>query len=435
MNPPPPSTADDPLRAAIERHRAGDLDAAQALYAALLEQQPGRADVLNFMGMLQQQRGQLQASLALLRRASQAAPREPAVWNNLGNVLMRLDEIEQAGKAFRRSLALADTAEAHTNLARVQREAREFARSEASCRRALALDAGFGAAWHILSLALLSQQRAEEAFEAAVQAERLMPGESRRRESYGRALAAAGEIERARAFYREWLAREPGSAYAAHHLAACTGTPPERASDAYVEQVFDQFAASFDTHLAQLKYRAPALVADALAAVPGPADAALDVADLGCGTGLCGPLVRARARRLVGCDLSGAMLEHAARRGCYDELVKGELVQFLRERPGAFDVVLSADTLNYFGELAPVFAAAHASLRAGGTLVFTLETLPDGDTAAYRLFDSGRYAHALPALRASLAGAGLRERALAVEPLRMEAGQPVPGWIVTASRD
>ncbi len=431
-----PLTPDQALQFAIQRHREGDLDTAERLYAALLQHQPGRADALNFMGMLQQQRGRLEDALALLRRASQAAPREPSVWNNLGNLLMRLDDIEQAGKAFRRSLALAETAEAHTNLARVQREGRDFARSEASCRRALALDAEFGPAWHLLSLALLGQQRAEQAFEAAVHAERLMPEQARRRESWGRALMSAGEVARARAFYRDWLAREPDSAYARHHLAACSDEPvPERASDAYVEQVFDQFAASFDTHLAQLKYRAPELVADAVrAALPAPARR-FDVADLGCGTGLCGPLVRGWARRLVGCDLSGAMLERAAQRACYDELAKAELVQFLVDRPGAFDLVVSADTLNYFGELAPAFAAARAALRTGGTLVFTLEALPEDDAAAYRLFDSGRYAHALPALRATLAAAGLRERALAVEPLRMEGGRPVPGWIVTAARD
>ncbi len=429
-------TFDETLRLAIQRHQAGDLDAAERLYAALLQRQPGRADAMNFMGMLQQQRGDLEQALALLRRAAQAAPREPAVWNNLGNVLLRLDQVEAAGKAFRRSLVLGATAEAHTNLARVHQHRHELARAEAACRQALALDAGFGAAWHTLSLVLLAMQRPEEAFDAAVQAELLLPTQARRRESYGRALMAAGEVERAREFYRDWLAREPGSVYAAHHLAASAGEDvPERASDAYVEQVFDEFAASFDTHLATLKYRAPELVAEALAAaLPAPARQ-FDVADIGCGTGLCGPLVRGWARRLVGCDLSQAMLDKAGARGAYDQLAKAELVQFLSERPDAFDVVISADTLNYFGEHAPVFAAAQRALRAGGTLVFTVEALAADDDARYRLMESGRYAHHLPALRATLAAAGLRERAVAGVMLRMEGGSPVQGWLVTVVRD
>ena len=45
-------------------------------------------------------------------------------------------------------------------------------------------------------------------------------------------------------------------------LAACTGREvPERASDDYIEATFDSFAASFESKLAKLSYRAPALIA------------------------------------------------------------------------------------------------------------------------------------------------------------------------------
>jgi predicted TPR repeat methyltransferase len=427
----PPEEA---LQQAIACHRRGELDLAEALYTELLRRQPGRPDALNFMGMLLHQRGRHEQALALLRRASQGAPRQPSVWNNLGSVLLALEQQAGAEKAFRRSLALADSAEAHTNIARVQRRREEWARSEASCRRALALAPQSGEAWHYLSLALLGQRRSAEAFEAAVQAELLLPETSRRRESYGRALMAAGERERAVAFYRDWLAKDPASAYARHHLAACLGETPDRASDAYVEQVFDEFAASFESHLATLKYRAPELVTEALRAVlPAPA-AQLAIADLGCGTGLCGPLVKPWAASLVGCDLSAAMLDKAAPRGVYDELLKAELVQFLVERPRSFDVLVSADTLIYFGELAPVFAAAHAALRAGGTLVFTLEALAEGDGADYRLMESGRYAHGLAWLRTRLAAAGFVEATIVPASPRHEGGRPVPGWVVTVGR-
>ena len=41
--------------------------------------------------------------------------------------------------------------------------------------------------------------------------------------------------------------------------------------------------------------------------------------DLGCGTGLCGPLVKPRVERLDGVDLSGAMLDRARATGVYDD--------------------------------------------------------------------------------------------------------------------
>lgn len=429
-----PGAAGDPLQAAIAHHRRGELDAAQAIYAELLSADPRRADALNFMGVLMVQRGERERALELLKKASMIAPREPGVWNNLGNALLSLGKLPEAAKAFRRSLALAESAEPWVNLARIQRRRQEWARSEASARRAIALAPQSGEAWHYLSLALLGLQRPEEAFEAAVQAELLLPAPASRREAYGRALWAAGQHERAVAFYRDWLEKEPGNPYAQHHLAAALGQTPERASDAYVEKVFDQFAASFDAQLATLKYRAPELVAEAMAAALPPPAAQFDIADLGCGTGLCGPLLRPWARSLAGCDLSAGMLERAAPRQVYDELRKAELVRFLAERPAAFDVLVSADTLIYIGELAPMFVAAHAALRPGGTLVFTLEALDDADGADFRLTESGRYAHALPGLRARLAAAGFAAPAIASITPRMECARAVAGWLVTVRR-
>ena len=429
-----PLSPDQAMQLAIAHHRQGHLEVAARIYADILQRHPRRPDALNFMGMLQFQLGDAERAHALLRDASMVAPREAGVWNNLGNVLAELGRLPEADKAFRRSLALVEGPEALTNVARLQRRRKEWARSEASCRRALALAPRYGEAWHYLSLALLGQNRTEEAFQAAVQAELLMPAQKGRRESYGRALSEAGEHARASAFYRDWIEKEPGNPYPIHHLAASLGESPGRASDAYVEQVFDKFAASFDAHLAALQYRAPALVAEALRiAVPPPA-ARYDVADLGCGTGLCGPLLRPWARSLVGCDLSAGMLERATTRECYDVLLKAELVQFLVERPRAFDVLVSADTLIYFGELAPLFAAAHAALRPGGTFVFTLESSPEKATTDFTLTQSGRYSHTRAGLDARLVAAGLVERGIIAASARYEGGKAVPGLLVTVTR-
>src|SRR5919199_1010982 len=132
-------------------------------------------------------------------------------------------------------------------------------------------------------------------------------------------------------------------------LAACSGSDvPGRASDAFVERIFDNFAASFDSKLAKLSYRAPALVAAMLEHVAPTPSRSLDVLDAGCGTGLCGPLVAPYARRLVGVDLSEGMLTRARERRVYDELVKGELTAYLAGCAETFDVIVSADTLVYF---------------------------------------------------------------------------------------
>src|SRR5712691_3224590 len=64
------------------------------------------------------------------------------------------------------------------------------------------------------------------------------------------------------------------------------------------------YAATFETHLAALDYRAPQLVASAMRRRLGEPCASLDVLDAGCGTGLCAEGLRPFARRFVGVDLS-----------------------------------------------------------------------------------------------------------------------------------
>src|SRR3954466_8299328 len=111
----------------------------------------------------------------------------------------------------------------------------------------------------------------------------------------------------------------------------------------------------------------------------------LDALDAGCGTGLCGPLVAPYVRSLTGIDLSAGMLVQAKEKGVYDALYKVELTSYLRDNPIAFDLILSADTLCYFGALDDVVDAAARSLRSGGLLIFTLEHLRGEAASDYRL--------------------------------------------------
>jgi predicted TPR repeat methyltransferase len=124
------------------------------------------------------------------------------------------------------------------------------------------------------------------------------------------------------------------------------------------------------------------------------------------------------------------MLARARERGCYDELVPDELVRYLGAHPGAFDAIVSADTLNYFGNLAPVFAAAARALRRGGRFAFTLEVDRGDPAAGFALHRHGRYGHREDYVRGTLAAAGLAVACMAVEVLRREAGRPVDGWVI-----
>ena len=217
-------------------------------------------------------------------------------------------------------------------------------------------------------------------------------------------------------------------------LAACSGEGvPVRASDEYVEAIFDEFASSFDAKLSKLSYRAPAIVGAMLDDAGIPASRQLDVVDAGCGTGLCGTYLAPYARRLIGVDLSGGMLARAREKNLYDELERAELTEYLRRHPAAFDVIVSADTLVYFGALDEAAATASAALRPGGVLIFTVEEWAEGGDAEFTIGTHGRYSHARNYVDRVLTGAGLRPEIVRAE-LRMESGLPVAGLAVRATK-
>lgn len=215
-------------------------------------------------------------------------------------------------------------------------------------------------------------------------------------ELLGRLLTELNRNDEAVKHYRRWLAVEPGNPVASHMLAAIDGVSvPNRASAEYVAETFDAFADTFESALERLEYRGPQfmhqLLRENLGAPTEPPSRL--VLDAGCGTGLIGPVLRPYAARLVGVDLSPAMLERARQKRIYDSLLCSDLQQHLTEHQGQYDLIVAADTFNYFGDLAQLLATALAALRESGWLMFTIEEGPlDGES--FYLQPHGRYAHA-----------------------------------------
>ncbi|MGH8295763.1 MAG: tetratricopeptide repeat protein [Steroidobacteraceae bacterium] len=388
----------------MKAHKGGRLLEAEAIYRRVLRQRPDDPDALNFLGMLRAQSGDATEAAALLRRSVDTEPSNPHAWLNLGNVLVIQGKSEEARAAFTKATELAPD---------------------------LAM------AWFNLGVCLGRCKQPSEAASALHRALKIEPGHLPAYESLAVVLHRLGNYEEAAEVFREWLAHDPGNPMALHMLAATSGAAaPSRATDGYVRTLFDDFAASFDENLASLQYRAPHLIAERLGReVPG--NASLDILDAGCGTGLCGPLVRSLARTLVGVDLSAGMIEKARARGGYDELVLEELCAFMGSRSATFDVVVSADTLVYFGALEEPLRCARSCLRGDGLLIFTLEQRdpaqdPGSDEKSYRLETHGRYSHSEKYVRAMLQAAGFGRIALEKGVLRRERGSDVMGLIVLA---
>ena len=250
----------------------------------------------------------------------------------------------------------------------------------------------------------------------------------------GEAREKLGLRERAAEAFRDAAAADPSDALAAS--ARLKLLDPEARLDglprAYVARLFDAYAERFDAHLGALAYRGPALVVEALDAVaPGRSFAC--ALDLGCGTGLAGVSVRGRVGRLEGVDLSAAMIERARGRGLYDALAAGDAVERLAAAPrGAFDLILAAHALCYFGDLGPLFAAGRRALARSGLLVVTVETC---EGPGFRLLAGLRFAHSAEYLEAAAGRAGLRPLLVRRAAIRREAGDDAPGLVAAFSPD
>lgn len=431
-----PLSIDEAMRLATSLHRAGHREDAFKIYTRVIELAPNHADALHFLGILAHEQGSDADAVRLMAHSVVLAPDRPGFRSNLGNLLLDNERFEDAEREYREALALdPDRPDALNNLAVLCKALGRYDEAERSLLRALELAPDFNIARNNLARLYLRIGRIEESVAQACEALVHDPLSAPSREMLGYAYCKSRRFDEAAKVYREWLADEPDNPNALHHLAACTGQGvPPRASDAYVQSVFDAFANSFDSRLAKLEYRAPHLVAMAVSDRLGAAAADLQVLDAGCGTGLCAPLLKPFASKLVGVDLSHGMLAKARRRDLYDELHQAELTGYMRQHPASYHLVVSADTLVYFGVLDEAMGAAAETLLPGGLLCFTVEGLGNGEPGDYHLQHHGRYAHSRAYLETVLKRAGLDVLKLDREVLRSEGGEPVAGWLVLAQR-
>lgn len=421
------------LAFAMRLHRDHRMDAAEKCYRGLLEVDAGNATATHYLGVLLRQRGKGAEGLELIQGSIKIDANVASWHNNLGNVFLEEGRFDEAAVAYAGCCELdSENLEVLNNLGVLLRKLNRKEEAEESLKKAILRDPSFGDAHANLATLYTTMGRMTEAFSHFADALALKPADVNTRRLLVIALGKAGRLEEGRKHCQEWLALEPDDPKAQHFLAAYGGADvPERASDQFVVNEFDGFANSFDAKLAALEYRAPELVGEAVANLLGESKKESRILDAGCGTGLCAPFLHPFAKELVGVDLSANMLSRALDRHLYDELVQSELVAYMTSCEKVFDLVVSADTLCYFGKLSNAFSAVKKVLRPGGQWVFTVEahTLESGFT----LQTHGRYSHSRSYVEVELEQAGFESVNLKSVELRRESGDPVAGWLVSAS--
>jgi predicted TPR repeat methyltransferase len=325
------------------------------------------------------------ASLSLL-------PGRASTLTNLGATRLKLGKFQDAADLLQEALAQEPgNVEALGHRAAALAELGEHAQALACAEQALAVDASLAVLWTLRGNLQKELRRPDEA-----------------RMSFENAIALGADTELNR-----------------YYLAALSGqAPPASPPREYVESLFDSYADDFEPHLLQvLNYRAPQLLLEPLAREGRKFARALD---LGCGTGLCGVLMRPLCAQLDAVDLSANMLTRSAARQVYDNVQQADLVEYLRSTPQRYDLIVAADVFIYVGALEAVFAGVAQGMAPGGVFCFSVECAPD--RVDYELRPSLRYAHSPGYIRKLSEQYGFEIARTSAHPIRDDQRSPVPGW-------
>jgi len=205
------------LGRALQLHQRGQLDEAEAIYRELLRANPQDPDALHFLGLIQHQRVNATAALALYDKSIAIAPRNAACLSNRGNALFDLGRFAEAEESHRGAVEVdPDLATAHNNRGNAQRKIGALAEALQSYDRALSLSPQSAEARNNRGSVLRDLGRLDEAaleFRAAVT---MAPDYAEAHSNLAATLIDLGEFDQARDLLDKAIALSPSLA-AAHY--------------------------------------------------------------------------------------------------------------------------------------------------------------------------------------------------------------------------
>ncbi len=435
------STVTDPARQAPLRfwmgaivQRSGSLTAAVEQFEIALLANCHDPMWLLQTGLAHFQLKALERAEYLYREALRLQPRYPLAHYNLGVLLQEKRDWTAAKRAFEAALEQqSQFAEALVNLGNTLVELADLVPAGECYRRALAIKPRLATAHYALGLHhVRSSQRAlaKESFATAVECD------SAQLDAWlelAECHHLSGDDARAIACVEQVLARDVSHEIARFKRAQFRGEKALGMPTKLLQRLFDGMANTFDEHLTErLGYRIPELLVAELE--PWLNDFAIrnlrraTVLDLGCGTGLFGPVVRDFASTLTGVDLSAAMLGKARARRVYDELIESELISFLQRDSRKVDLIAATDVLIYIGQLEPMFVQIALHLADDGIFAFSIES-PTDLTEDFRMETSGRFTHHTRYIERLAGSSGLAVVKRVETVIRLENGLPLSGHI------
>jgi tetratricopeptide (TPR) repeat protein len=207
------------LATAFRAHQAGELNAAERDYRALLSVAPQHAEARHLLGVLLHQTARHAEAVEELKRAIAADGTQGVYHNHLGAALGASGETDAAEVAFREALRLMPgDAQTHYNLAALAGMRGDAAAAGSGYREAVRLNPKFAEAWFNLGNVLRDQRQYGEAADCYRQALAANPRYLKAGLSLGAVLRLAGRLEESADAYRQLTATHPRNAEAHFRL-------------------------------------------------------------------------------------------------------------------------------------------------------------------------------------------------------------------------
>ena len=406
-------TIEQALQQGVAAHKEGNLQEAERIYNAILQSQPAHADANHNLGVMAVSVNKVALALPLFKTALEANPKIEQFWLSYIDALIKENQLEgaQAVREQGRKLGLAgnkvdalflqskapadEPAPSQAQLISLLEHYQSGRFSDAE-KLALSITQKFPkhqSSWKVLGAIFKQTARISEALDANQKSITLSPQDSEAHYNLGNTLRELGRFDEAEESYRQATELKPDFAEAKHQLASLTEETTNSAPRAYVEKLFDGYAAKFDHSLVDnLEYKMPKMIVEIILE-NHPGGMLGSILDLGCGTGLTGLEIKKYCTNLEGIDLSKRMLDEATKKNTYDRLTYRDIVDYLSTENLNFDYFISTDVFIYVGDLSDVFRLIKSRNNLGGKLAFSTEHT---DKNGFILGKSGRYSHSKP---------------------------------------
>ena len=411
----------------LEYYQNGRFNDAEKLAITISKDFPNHPFSWKVLGAVLGTTGRKSEAVDANQTAVALSPQDADAYFNLGNTLKELGRLDEALASYTQAIALKpDFAQAHYNLGNTFKELGRLDEALASYNQAIALKPDFAEAHYNLGNTLQELKRFDEALASYNQAIALKPDYAEAHSNLGITLQELGRFDEALASYNQAIALKPDYSSAKHMLAALTGETTETAPRDYVENLFDNYAAKFESSLVDtLEYKIPRVIAEIIIK-DSKFDLLGSIMDLGCGTGLFGVEIKQFCEHLEGIDLSEKMLDEAMKKDIYNKLIKEDILAYLSNASLNFDYFVSTDVFIYIGDLSDIFRLIKSRNKIGGKLVFSTEDY-DGD--GFFLEQSGRYSHSKKYIEGLCKKFGFELRHFETQALRKDKNQYISGGL------